>query len=63
MQAEPTAEVIPLPVFTKPIPFDETPMVQPTAAPSAMPAMYQERGHTGRVVKKRQVDGAQLRLF
>lgn len=62
VQDTPTAEVIPLPVVSKPASVDETPMT-PSVAPTAMPAMYQERGHAGRVTKKRQADGAQLRLF
>ncbi len=63
---EPVAEIIPLPL-AKPIeekPEDGKPGTPPDGASGVViPAMYQERGHAGRVARRRQDDGAQLRLF
>ncbi len=65
--AAPVAKVIAMPVAkVEPVEVKpETPPVVPAAASSAVviPAMDQERGHAGRVAKRRQDDGGQLRLF
>ena len=51
-EEKPVAEVIPMPVHT----------VEPVT-PVIIPAMYQERGHAGRVVRRREADGGQMTLW
>jgi len=59
VRVEPVAEVIPLPVA------NANPVREKPESPSGVniPAMYQERGHAGRVARRRQEDGGQLRMF
>ena len=60
-EPEPVEEVKPAPVAE----IIPPPVVKPVEAKPevVIPAMYQERGHAGRVAKRRQDDGTQLRLF
>ena len=63
--AAPAAEVIRLlmrPVEEKP--KDEKPGMPPNGASGVViPTMYQEHGHAGQVARRRQAEGAQMRLL